>query len=85
MLNDSMNSFVITRYSMRCQLMGRIIFGLILGRVVMYRCVSHTTLVTKSCGGVWRNGVRLGRSVWENAFHRHCNLSVVIVAMYLPC
>lgn len=62
---------------------GGIIFGLILGREVMYRCVSHSTLVTKPCGGVWRNGVRLGRSVWENAFHRHCNLLVMIVVMYL--
>jgi hypothetical protein len=64
---------------------GGIIFGLVLGREVMYRCVSHSTLVTKSCGGVWRNGVRLGRSMWDNAFHSHCNLLVVIVAMYLPC
>lgn len=47
MLNDSMNNFVVMECSM-CWLMGGIIFGLVLGREVMYRCVSHSTLVTKS-------------------------------------
>ena len=60
--------------------LGSIVFGFLLGRMPMYICNSQSILVSK----FWDGGCSVFNScvlaVWENWFHSHCNLSVVMVA-----
>jgi hypothetical protein len=49
--------------------------------IVMYICISHRILVSKSCDGGCRKLVRCRRLVWECRFHSQWSLSVVMMVM----
>ena len=57
-------------------------FGISFERMVMYRCMSHSTSVSKFWGGGCRELSVL--TLWENWFNNHCKRSVVMVALWLP-
>ena len=46
-LNDSINILVIVGCSVWWMLFGSMVFGFFLGRIVIYRCMSHSTSVSK--------------------------------------
>ena len=49
----------------------------------MYLWMSHSISISKSCGGGCRKVIKCVWLLCEKWFHNHCNLSVVIVIMYL--
>ena len=52
--------------------------------MVTYIWRSHSTSVSKSCGGGWRKLVRCCWLLCVNWFQSHCSLSILMVAMYYP-
>ena len=63
-------------------LLGCIFFGFFLGSMVIYLRTSHSTSISKSCGGGCRKLVRCGRLVWKYWFHSHWSVLVVMVAIW---
>ena len=74
---------MISECSVWCWLFGCILLGFFLGSLVMYFWMSHSISVSKSCGGGCRKLIMCVWLLCEKWFHNHCNLSVVIVIMYL--
>ena len=78
------NILVIFGCIVLCMLFDCIFFGLFLGSMLMYLCMSHGIYVSKFLGGGCRELVSGVPWLWENWFHSHCSLLVVTVAMYFP-
>lgn len=73
----SISSFSVVGCNVWWLLSGWIFFGFFQGRIVMYRWVSHSISVAKSCGGACKKLLRECFGVCINLSHIHCNLDGV--------